>query len=775
MTTTQTADVAATLNFDNTLTWLRGAHTFSLGTTFTHINWRSWNDNVTDAGINFGIDSRDPAFSMFDNNSGNYPGGIDTTQAGYARQLLSLITGRVSAINGTYQYDGSQVTFFNGDGGNGLIANGVGLFVSDSWRMKPSLTITGGLRYEMVFPIKDNWGLSAPEDWRMVYGLTGAGSGNIGQGNLFKPGTFAGQNPVFQASDNSNSAYKTDWNNVAPSIGAAWRPALGNKWLAMLLSDEPVIRGGYSMSFTKAATDFYSGVYGANPGQSKTGSRTFTSGTPTIGFDGFPILLRETNRLTPGTQPAAHLSVCAGHNEQFNAIDPGVASPLTHQYSIGFQRELGRNTAIEVGYVGNTNVGETYTWNINGNANWSMLSGENGFIDEFRKAQANLRANIVAGNGTTFAFTGAPGTSPLPIFQAFFAGTPLNNGANQNPAAYTSANYRASSWSNQLNYFSANSPHPGFVGIAGFGTSGLQNASFENNRIAAGLPANFFRANTYLGSGGKANLRTTGGKRQFNALQVEVRRHLSGGLVLGSSYQRQFHTLTNIWQSLRDAEPQYMDGTGGPVHAIKANWVYELPFGQGRRWGAGASGWKNGLIGGWDFSGVLRTQSGDRFNYGNFRLVGLSEDEFADLFKFYKVKDAAGLERIYMFPLDFVQQSIVALTGLDPTHPSGYANGVLPKGRYLRRPADRTAFSTWMACVRGRTTAASSKGRGNSEPTSASRSGSTAARVRGSKRAWMCSTCSTTSTSSRRRAERPRAEHRAAHCRRGKSTPRRPI
>ena len=136
MTTTQTADVAATLNFDNTLTWLRGAHTFSLGSTFTHINWRSWNDNVTDAGINFGIDSRDPAFTMFDINSGNYPGGIDTTQAGYARQLYSLITGRVSAINGTYQWDGSPYNF-NGDGGNGLIANGVGLFVSDSWRVKP--------------------------------------------------------------------------------------------------------------------------------------------------------------------------------------------------------------------------------------------------------------------------------------------------------------------------------------------------------------------------------------------------------------------------------------------------------------------------------------------------------------------------------------------------------------------------------------------------------------------------------------------------------------
>ena len=67
-------------------------------------------------------------------------------------------------------------------------------------------------------------------------------------------------------------------------------------------------------------------------------------------------------------------------------------------------------------------------------------------MEEDPEGSANLRANIVAGNGTTFAYTGAPGTSPLPIFQAFFAGTPLTSSANQNPASYTNANYRASSW-----------------------------------------------------------------------------------------------------------------------------------------------------------------------------------------------------------------------------------------------------------------------------------------------------------------------------------------
>ena len=52
----------------------------------------------------------------------------------------------------------------------------------------------------------------------------------------------------------------------------------------------------------------------------------------------------------------------------------------------------------------------------------SGRSSRTAYYDEFRKAQANLRANIIAGRGNTFAFTGAPGTSPLPIFMAYFAG-----------------------------------------------------------------------------------------------------------------------------------------------------------------------------------------------------------------------------------------------------------------------------------------------------------------------------------------------------------------
>jgi hypothetical protein len=63
--------------------------------------------------------------------------------------------------------------------------------------------------------------------------------------------------------------------------------------------------------------------------------------------------------------------------------------------------------------------------------------------------------------------------------------------------------------------------------------------------------------------------------------------------------------------------------------------------------------------------------------------VGISEEDFAKSFKFYHQTDANGLDRIYMFPQDFIAQSTIALYGQDVTNPTGYKNGVMPTGAYL--------------------------------------------------------------------------------------------
>ena len=687
----QSASVAAQFSVEDNFTWLKGAHSISAGGNFSRISARNWSSIPYNATLTFGTSSLDTvAYNMLDPTSGNFPGGINTTWSGYARNLYGFLTGRVTNFDGTaYLQDDGKYQFM-GETRGGVRADSLGLFVQDSWRWKPNLTINAGVRYQVQFPMTTTELYNRPQTWQMVYGVTGAGSGSIGQGNLYKPGTLTGTSPLIVPYEDNNPAYNTDWNNIAPSVGATWRPNVGDGFISKLLSSDPVFRGGYSISFNQLGTDFFSTTYGANPGRTRSASRGTTTGTPPLGADGgWPVLLRDTAKLYPSAFPVSPTyPFSPATNETVRTHYPDFAVPSTHQYSFGIQRELGRSMALDIRYVGNTNTGGWTTWNMNNAAQWSMLAGENGFYDEYRKAQANLRANIAAGNGNTFAYTGAAGTSPLPIFQAYFAGTPLANAAsNGNPASYTSANYRNSSWYNNLAmYQNSGATNSALTAIAGTGTSGLQNGlgtgtGLDANRIAAGLPANFFMPNPSVFQS-NAQLDAAAGNTRYNALQIELRRRMSQGLLVAANYQYAFGRKTWQWTSLRDDTWHYVDSTGNPDQSFKLNWVYELPFGQGKKWGSGAGGFMNALIGGWEWDGVARVQSGLKFNYGGYRLVGMSEQEFQDIFKFYREKDASGIERLYMFPQDVITNSILALYTTSATSATGYA-GALPTGRYL--------------------------------------------------------------------------------------------
>ncbi|MBP6775543.1 MAG: hypothetical protein KA154_21330, partial [Gemmatimonadaceae bacterium] len=89
-----------------------------------------------------------------------------------------------------------------------------------------------------------------------------------------------------------------------------------------------------------------------------------------------------------------------------------------------------------------------------------------------------------------------------------------------------------------------------------------------------------------------------------------------------------------------------------------------------------------GIIGGWEIDGIARVQSGQKFNYGGFRLVGMDEKDLQKMFKFYHETGADGVERIFMLPQDVIQQSILALSNFSATTATGYS-GALPTGRYL--------------------------------------------------------------------------------------------
>ena len=150
---------------------------------------------------------------------------------------------------------------------------------------------------------------------------------------------------------------------------------------------------------------------------------------------------------------------------------------------------------------------------------------------------------------------------------------------------------------------------------------------------AAGLPANFWQVNPDLIGG--ANIVGNGGYTRYNSLQLELRKRLSHGLQFQTSY---VFGETYANEPLLAAVSARSDGRapateGGLTHAFSANWVYELPFGQGRRFGSGVGPWMDRLIGGWSFDGIARIQSGPKLDFGNVRLVGMTSDELQDAFK----------------------------------------------------------------------------------------------------------------------------------------------
>jgi hypothetical protein len=89
------------------------------------------------------------------------------------------------------------------------------------------------------------------------------------------------------------------------------------------------------------------------------------------------------------------------------------------------------------------------------------------------------------------------------------------------------------------------------------------------------------------------------------------------------------------------------------------------------------------VVGGWEFYGSARVQSGQMFNFGNVQLVGMTMEELGEEFKL-RFDDAAG--KAYILPQDIIDNTIRAFN-VSATSATGYSDRGAPTGRYIA-PAD---------------------------------------------------------------------------------------
>lgn len=659
---------ASTFLVENTLNWLKGPHTFNLGGSFTRVNVWIKNQTLVPE-IDFDVLPGDPAEDLF--TTAYFPGS-STTNRNDAGDLYAVLLGRVSAVTGearineqgTYEYLGPSMQ-------RGRLQD-FAFWVQDSWRPRSDLTLNFGLRWELqspFYPLNDSYSNATLQDVWGVSGLsatcTNPSAVTPDTCNLFKPGQLGGKSPVYVPFEKGENAYNVDWNNLAPSIGAAWTPSADSGIFRRLLGGpgDTVVRAGFARAFNRPGMSDFTGRYDDNPGIATTVNRT--QGLGNLGP--LPLLLRQPARLAPPpfseTREYPMTDVVTGDVATF---DPNIRVPYGDSWTAGIQRGISRNMAIEARYVGSRSrdLWNTYDYN-------EINLVENGFLNEFRAAQRNLQANLAAGRGANFRYYGpGTGTTPLPVLLAYFSGFPASMAGD--PARYSSSNFASSTFVNPLATFS---PQPFAM------ANELDNSSSRrDNAIQAGLPVNFFVANPDRLGG--AEVAGNGGFTNFHSLQLELRRRMADGFQFQSSYafgrvyNGDFFSFRRPWMTSRDT------GSEGEVtHAFKANWVYELPFGRGRRFGGGAGSWLDRLIGGWQFHGTTRIQSGQLVDFGNVRLVGF---EAGDLRKMFKMR-TDGRRHVWMLPQDVIDNTVRAFS-VSATSPTGYGALGPPQGRYFAPP-----------------------------------------------------------------------------------------
>jgi hypothetical protein len=132
----------------------------------------------------------------------------------------------------------------------------------------------------------------------------------------------------------------------------------------------------------------------------------------------------------------------------------------------------------------------------------------------------------------------------------------------------------------------------------------------------AGLPITFFRFNPQV-----QNLNVVGNRTHssWNGMKLSVNRRLSSGLYMQGNYTlskgfTDYIPQQTLTEDYRDNANHRLDRALNPddsTHVATINWIYELPFGNGRHLLSSASGPLEMFFGGWQFNGIYNYTSGD--------------------------------------------------------------------------------------------------------------------------------------------------------------------
>ena len=120
---------------------------------------------------------------------------------------------------------------------------------------------------------------------------------------------------------------------------------------------------------------------------------------------------------------------------------------------------------------------------------------------------------------------------------------------------------------------------------------------------------------------GSITFRTSEGSASYHALQARVERRFTNGLSFLASYtfsktindQSLYESDTGAPQDIRNLKAEKGLAAQDVRHRFVVSYVYELPFGNGKRFSGSSTGVRELLIGGWQLNGITTFQDGQPF------------------------------------------------------------------------------------------------------------------------------------------------------------------
>jgi hypothetical protein len=204
-------------------------------------------------------------------------------------------------LSGVPTGGGSQV---QGDSKRHEFQNSHGLFIQDSFRATPRLTVNYGLRWD-------------------YFGVAGEKNGLFYTADLSNGGNNV---PTSQL-------YDKDLNNFAPRVALAYD---------VTGKGETVIRAGWGLFYDAFSQDIFLGhlpwncVFCPGPAYPGLGPQALVTGS----VSGAPL--------------AAGTAVYSGYAPEgdFFSVDPNMRTPYVQNFNLNFQQQIGSKTVFELGYVG---------------------------------------------------------------------------------------------------------------------------------------------------------------------------------------------------------------------------------------------------------------------------------------------------------------------------------------------------------------------------------------------------------------------------------------